>query len=103
MPGDYKHPSRPWLSMYKTKEWWRLRYHQLRKQPLCEFCSKQGIITEATVVDHRIAHKGDYSLFYDPNNLSSLCKLHHDSSKQKMEKRGVEIGCDENGIVEGWK
>ena len=61
-------------------------------------CERSGIITVATVVDHIRAHKGDETLFFDPANLASLCKPHHDSSKQKAEKRGVhEIGCSEDG------
>lgn len=92
-----------YISMYKTKEWWRLRYKQLQMNPLCKFCKEDGFVTAATVVDHIVPHKGDYKLFHDINNLQSLCKLHHDSTKQKQEKRGVELGCDENGFVEGWK
>jgi hypothetical protein len=65
----------------------------------------------ATVVDHITPHKlkdaitsGDRAaialaqkLFWDTDNWQSLCKQHHDSTKQRMEKRGVVIGCDENG------
>jgi len=36
------------------------------------------MVTNATVVDHIIPHKGDYKLMYDQNNLQSLCKYHHD-------------------------
>lgn len=90
---------RTWRHLYGTKRWYRLRWAQLQKTPLCEMCSKQGIITAAAVVDHRTAHKGDDRLFHDPANLASLCKLHHDSAKQKAEQRGLnEVGCNENGF-----
>ena len=60
---------------------------------------QQGRIEVATVVDHIRAHKGNEALFFDANNLASLCKTHHDSSKQKAEARGVqEIGGDVQGI-----
>lgn len=49
-------------------------------------CREQGLITAATVVDHKIPHKGDYVLFWDSTNWQSLCKLHHDSTKQAAEK-----------------
>ena len=52
----------------------------------------------ATVVDHIKPHRGNELLFYDARNLQSLCKLHHDSTKQREEKRGVQIGCDVDGI-----
>ncbi len=60
-------------------------------------CLRQGYRTIATIVDHRKAHKGDLDLFFDPDNLDSLCKPHHDSTKQAEEKGGTIIGCDRNG------
>lgn len=57
-----------------------------------------GRVVAATVVDHITPHKGDIDLFLDSRNLQSLCKQHHDSSKQKAERHGVgDIGCDEHG------
>lgn len=47
--------------------------------PLCIECQNNGMLTEATVVDHIIPHKGDYRLFWDINNWQPLCKRHHDS------------------------
>lgn len=57
-----------------------------------------GHTTLATVVDHVEPHKGDVTLFYDPDNLQSLCKDHHDSTKAREEHGGAEIGCDKDGI-----
>lgn len=61
-------------------------------------CWKDGKrVTPANVVDHVKAHKGDETLFFDPSNLQSLCKPHHDSDKQMLEKSGrvrVRIGLD---------
>jgi 5-methylcytosine-specific restriction endonuclease McrA len=48
-----------------------------------------------TVADHVIPHKGNRALFFDPRNLQTLCKEHHDGVKQSWEKRGTpEIGLD---------
>lgn len=69
-----------------------LRPSQLRKQPLCQYCEQQGEITIATIVDHIKPHKGDYTLFTNPVNLQSLCKLHHDSSKQAEEAGDMMLG-----------
>lgn len=60
-------------------------------------CSVLGHVTAATVVDHKIPHKGDESLFFDDDNLQSLCKTCHDSAKQRLEKSGSLPGCDVNG------
>lgn len=72
---------------YATKAWKDRRLAQLRAEPLCRFCEAQGIVTAATVVDHVVEHRGDYELFF-AGDLQSLCKQHHDSTKQRMEKTG---------------
>lgn len=54
-------------------------------------CEQMGRITQATVCDHIKPHKGNEALFFDPANLSSLCKLHHDSAKQRAERRGEDV------------
>lgn len=64
---------------------------------LCRMCEAQGRVTEATVVDHIVPHKGDSKLFWDRSNWQPLCKPCHDSAKKAMEMGGkVAIG------VDGW-
>lgn len=61
-------------------------------------CAEDGNkITVAVIVDHVRPHKGDADLFFDPRNLQSLCKSHHDATKQRQEARGYEIGADALG------
>lgn len=85
-------------SLYKTKAWYKLRTAQLRDYPLCRMCQDVGTVVAATIVDHIKPHKGDEALFFDRANLQSLCKTHHDSSKQKAEAKGIaDIGCDASG------
>lgn len=86
------------MKLYDRAEWKRLRLEQLRREPFCAFCKAQGRLVPATIVDHVQRHRGDEALFFDPNNLQSLCKQHHDSTKQRMEKSGVEVGGDVAGI-----
>lgn len=43
------------------------------------------IITEANVVDHVRKHDGDAALFWDSNNLQSLCAPCHDGVKQRLD------------------
>ncbi|MGP9834221.1 HNH endonuclease [Marinobacter sp. NSM] len=90
--------NRPWRHLYNRKEWKALRRDQLTKEPLCRYCQQQGKVEAATVADHIVPHKGDEALFFDADNLQSLCATHHDASKQKAEKRGVaEVGSDTTG------
>jgi 5-methylcytosine-specific restriction protein A len=86
-----------WAYLYKRKAWQILRHYQLINYPLCKFCEAQGMPTLATVVDHIRPHKGDLNLFLDPSNVQSLCKLHHDSSKQRMEA-GQMLGGGADGM-----
>ena len=45
-----------------------------------------GRATIATIVDRARPHRGDLRLFFDPENLVSLCKPHHDATKQRQER-----------------
>lgn len=84
--------------LYRTKAWYTLRSRQLKIQPLCALCAEIGITTPATIVDHIKPHRGDTQLFYDPNNLQSLCKHCHDCHKQRFERRGFMKGGDVKGF-----
>ena len=61
-----------------SSQWRKARAGFLRKHPRCVHCMREGILTEATVVDHIIPHKGDKVLFWDRTNWQPLCKRHHD-------------------------
>lgn len=63
--------------MYSTAKWKRLRGAHLAMQPLCEVCGKAG-----QVVDHIEPHRGAADLFFDSENLMTLCKPHHDAITQ---------------------
>jgi 5-methylcytosine-specific restriction protein A len=65
-------------------KWRKLRNVHLLNNPLCVEHLKQGQFVQATDVDHIIAHKGDLTLFYDENNLQSLCHSCH-SRKTALE------------------
>lgn len=59
--------------------WRRERAAFLVANPLCVLCYKAGRVTESTVVDHIIPHKGDMKLFWDRDNWQALCKQCHDA------------------------
>lgn len=85
------------MNLYDSKRWKILRKEQLSRQPLCAYCEAQGLTVAASIVDHIQPHKGDISLFSNPDNLQSLCKHCHDSHKQRLEKSGNAIGCSVYG------
>ena len=82
---------------YKLKIWLDLRGVQLDKNPLCERCVNNGKYVEATVVNHKIPHKGEWKLFNDPENLESVCKHCHDAVIQFEEIHGYDKAISENG------
>lgn len=57
-----------------------------------------GRVSKAEVVDHKQPHKGDHKLFWDPKNHQPMCKQCHDRHKQRLEKSGLVVGCNTNGI-----
>ena len=57
----------------------------------------QGRRTIATGVDHKTPHKQNPALFFDYRNTQSLCKAHHDSTKQHAERTAEAFEVDENG------
>lgn len=68
-----------------TYAWQQARLRFLRENPICEICDEAGDVTPATVVDHRIPHRGDQELFWRQSNWRPLCKPHHDSDAQKKD------------------
>ena len=96
MGRDQRSPeAQAYRKLYKTAEWARRRADQLAREPLCWMCSAQGVVRVATIADHKTPHRGDPVAFQGP--LRSLCKVHHDATKQREEKRGTSIGVDVHG------
>ena len=60
--------------------------------------SELGSHPPATVVDHKIPHKGDSVLFWNQENWQSLCGTCHDSVKQAEERTGWLRGADKDGV-----
>lgn len=78
--------------------WQKARAAWLKKHPLCVFHLEQDQVVEATVVDHKVPHRGDQKLFWSKSNWQSLCKTCHDSIKAKQERGGVFAGCAVDGV-----
>jgi 5-methylcytosine-specific restriction protein A len=98
MPDHRSPEAAAWRHLYKSSAWRKGRLVFLRENPLCERCQGQGQVTAATVVNHRVAHKGDLALFHAWTNWQALCAHCHDADVQQEERRGysTRIG------VDGW-
>jgi len=79
-------------------KWQKAREGYLKNHPLCVDHEARGQVVAATVVDHIVPHRGDMTLFWDKSNWQSLCSHCHDSHKQRLEKSGIDTGCDTGGI-----
>lgn len=94
--SDEAQAYRPW---YGLARWKRLRAKQLQVHPLCKFCLDAEVIEPATIVDHVEPHGGDPVKFWS-GPFQSLCKPHHDATKQAAEKRGRPLA---KGVgADGW-
>lgn len=68
-----------------NNEWRKARAAFLLAHPYCAMCG-----APASHVDHIIPHKGDKRLFWDRTNWQPLCAHHHNSTKQREERRPVQ-------------
>ena len=90
----------------QAKRWydgsrWRNARKWFLSQPeniFCAMCLKRGVEVEAMVVDHKIAHKGSYELFWDVDNWSPLCTQCHNSIKQVEDIHGYSQACGVDGL-----
>ncbi|WP_287917142.1 HNH endonuclease [Comamonas sp.] len=78
--------------------WQQARLAFLREHSLCLMCEAEGRVEVATVVDHKIPHRGDQKLFWHRSNWQPLCTTHHSRDKQREE-----LGTQSPAIgVDGW-
>lgn len=75
--------------------WQMARARYLQHNPLCVMCLPK--VVQATVVDHKIPHRGDQQLFWNEGNWQSLCKPHHDSTRQAEDKGSSRQRVGEDG------
>ncbi|MDQ0349748.1 HNH endonuclease [Ancylobacter vacuolatus] len=85
-----RYATKPWRAWYDLARWKRLRLKVfLRDLFACQMpgCRVIEPNTSRLVCDHRVPHHGDEALFWDENNLQTLCKPCHDKVKQAEERR----------------
>ena len=88
------HHAKIYRKLYSTKRWRRMRHEQLCEEPYCQMGDCHEF---AKVVDHIEPHRGDLKLFFDEDNLQSLCRNCHDEHKQRIESRGYSGDVDQSG------
>ncbi|MDO6592197.1 HNH endonuclease [Loktanella sp. D2R18] len=83
-----------WRAWYKTARWQKLRLVVLKRDGYT--CQQTGVLLigtypaeDSAVVDHKVPHRGDERLFWNIDNLQSVSKAYHDSTKQSLERRGL--------------
>ncbi|WP_311270504.1 HNH endonuclease signature motif containing protein [Sphingobium sp. WCS2017Hpa-17] len=79
----------PWRRWYSTERWRKLRIAIFERDGFtCQWpgCGRVEGNTSRLVADHKIKHRGDIRLFWDENNLQTLCKPCHDGAKQRAEQ-----------------
>lgn len=89
-PKHQRRASAGYHSWYSLDVWVKdLRPAQLLREPFCRECAEEGERVYATVVDHMVPFRGDWSKFVDPANHQSLCKRHHDlkTARERAEDR----------------
>lgn len=59
--------------------WRKYRKRYLTDHPLCVPHLARGEVVPATVVHHRVPHRGDERLFWDPQNHEGVCAPCHDA------------------------
>lgn len=84
----------PWKKWYFTARWRRLRDFVLKRDRY--ICQATGVplvgranAWNSPIADHKVPHKGDPDLFWDPENVWAVSKRYHDSDKQRLEKSGL--------------
>ncbi|MBP5058926.1 HNH endonuclease [Pseudomonas chlororaphis] len=87
-PGSWRSDKTSTQRGYGYK-WQKARERYLLDHPLCVYCARHGVTAAASVVDHKIPHRGDQDLFWDESNWQPLCKPCHDSVKQAEEAAGL--------------
>jgi hypothetical protein len=90
--------------LYNTKHWQTVRQLVLTRDHFT--CQRAGCEVSlvdgrnkpnSAVVHHLTPHKGDLELFFDPDNLQSVCWTCHSGPIQSEEIRGFSTEISESG------
>jgi 5-methylcytosine-specific restriction protein A len=83
----FQHASSPNACFYRSYRWIRLRKELLSQSTCCALCGISN--TETTLHTHHIVPpRGNEELFFNKDNLTTLCKVCHDKvTRKEIEER----------------
>jgi 5-methylcytosine-specific restriction endonuclease McrA len=65
-------------ALYSAAKWRRARRAFLLRNPICAECERNGLVVAATIVDHKLGHRGDWrSTFWDSAQWQAMCQPCH--------------------------
>lgn len=67
------------------RRWSAYRKQYLSEHPLCIKCACRGLTVATDTVDHIIPHRGNYTLFWDPENHQPMCTPCHNTKTSMMD------------------
>lgn len=80
-----------WRGWYKLVRWKKLKAAVHKRDGYrCQMPGCGAFVADPRqrIADHKQPHRGDPGLFWDPDNVQTLCKPCHDGRKQREERRG---------------
>lgn len=89
--------------LYQDKRWKKLREAYRALHPLCEICEMEGYVTPQDAIHHlHIISSGEtleeqQALCFDPNNLCSVCRHHHDVFHEYLRHYGL-VQCTKDDL-----
>lgn len=87
----YRYKTTPWRAWYTSKRWAKLRKEILNRDMYTCTEPECGILlvhkTNLLIAHHKKAHKGIPELFWDKDNITTVCKQCHDGIIQKRERQ----------------
>lgn len=82
-----RNATRAWRAWYRTARWYALRRVVLKRDGYaCRICGRSVSGKGEAAVDHIHRHQGYERLFWDINNLQTLCTPCHSGAKQRQER-----------------
>jgi 5-methylcytosine-specific restriction endonuclease McrA len=82
----------PLRALYKTTRWVKLRWATLVRDGFtCQMCGRLEGDTSKLVADHRRPHRGDEALFWDADNLWTLCASPCHAKHKQREEQAAEF------------
>ena len=98
MRPKYYQPGFKHERLYDSPRWRKVAKMFLDQNPLCIPCLRSGKETPATIVHHKVEHKGDETLFWSRDNLESVCASCHSGHIRVSEHVGYSQACDADGF-----